>query len=159
MGAHVKKKKKNVINLSKCSQNLRAGKMLRVTKISQIANNLQRSICSSPILSQSFNVQDQEDFQKRVLKSTVPIIVDFHAKWCGPCKIIGPRLETLANKNLDKFHLAKVDIDNVPELAEEFNVTAVPSVMAIKDGVVVASFVGVLDDDKLKIFVNKLIGE
>jgi len=133
--------------------------MLRVTKISQIANNLQRSICSSPILSQSFNVQDQEDFQKRVLKSTVPIIVDFHAKWCGPCKIIGPRLETLANKNLDKFHLAKVDIDNVPELAEEFNVTAVPSVMAIKDGVVVASFVGVLDDDKLKIFVNKLIGE
>jgi len=133
--------------------------MLRLTKISQIANNLQRSICSSPILSQSFNVQDQEDFQKRVLKSTVPIIVDFHAKWCGPCKIIGPRLETLANKNLDKFHLAKVDIDNVPELAEEFNVTAVPSVMAIKDGVVVASFVGVLDDDKLKIFVNKLIGE
>ena len=44
-------------------------------------------------------------------------------RWCGPCKIIGPRLETLANKNLDKFHLAKVDIDNVPELAEEFNVS------------------------------------
>jgi len=133
--------------------------MLRVTQIRQIANGFQRSICTSRTLKQSFNVQDQDDFQERVLKSTVPIIVDFHAKWCGPCKIIGPRLESLAKKNLDKFHLAKVDIDNVPELAEEFNVTAVPSVMGIKDGVVVASFVGVLDDDKLKAFVNKLIGE
>jgi len=153
------KEKKNVINLSKSSQNLPTVKMLRVNQFKQLANSFQRSICTSPRLTQSFNVQDQEDFQKRVLKSTVPIIVDFHAKWCGPCKIIGPRLESLATKHLDKFHLAKVDIDNVPELAEEFNVTAVPSVMAVKDGVVVASFVGVLDDDKLKAFVNKLIGE
>lgn len=108
---------------------------------------------------QSFNVQDQEDFQKRVLNSTTPVIVDFHAKWCGPCKILGPRLEALATEKKDKFHLAKVDIDNNPELAEEYSVSAVPSVIAIKAGKVEGSFVGVLDDDKLKAFVNKLIGE
>ena len=46
-----------------------------------------------------------------------------YTRWCGPCKILGPRLEALAAEKLDKFHLAKVDIDNVPELAEEYNVS------------------------------------
>ncbi|XP_057371041.1 thioredoxin, mitochondrial-like [Daphnia carinata] len=135
-------------------------RVIKLNLINETSSVFRRSLSIGRTASyQSFNVQDQEDFQKRVLNASTPVLVDFHARWCGPCKTLGPRLEALAVEKLDKFHLAKVDIDNVPELAEEYNVTAVPSVIAIKGGKVEGSFVGVLDDDKLRAFVNKLIGE
>jgi thiol-disulfide isomerase/thioredoxin len=56
----------------------------------------------------------------------------YHTRWCGPCKTLGPRLEALAAEKLDKFHLAKVDIDNVPELAEEYNVCLPDYIILIK---------------------------
>ncbi|XP_013783980.1 thioredoxin, mitochondrial-like [Limulus polyphemus] len=117
-----------------------------------------RSIASSSCLWDSFNVQDNADFEDRVLKSNVPVIVDFHATWCGPCKLLGPRLEKVIDSKGDKVHLAKVDIDNLTELAMEYGVSAVPSVVGIKDGKVLDQFVGVLDEDKLESFVDKLIG-
>ncbi|XP_076337261.1 thioredoxin, mitochondrial-like [Tachypleus tridentatus] len=117
-----------------------------------------RTLASSSCLWDSFNVQDNADFEDRVLKSSVPVIVDFHATWCGPCKLLGPRLEKLVDSKGDKVHLAKVDIDNLAELAMEYGVSAVPSVVAIKNGKVFNQFVGVLDEDKLEAFVDKLIG-
>lgn len=106
-----------------------------------------------------FNVQDEEDFTKRVLNSSTPVVVDFHAQWCGPCKLLGPRLETIIGSKGDKVHLAKVDIDDVSDLALEYGVTAVPSVLAVKGGKVVDKFVGLQEESRIESFVGRLIGE
>jgi len=104
------------------------------------------------------NIQDEEDFKKQVVESAVPVIVDFHATWCGPCKLIGPRLEALVGAQEGKVVLAKVDIDDLAEIAMDHEVQAVPTVIGMKDGKVIDSFVGVKDDDQLKSFIRGLTG-
>ncbi|XP_020793085.1 thioredoxin, mitochondrial [Boleophthalmus pectinirostris] len=107
----------------------------------------------------SFNVQDQEDFTERVINSELPVLVDFHAQWCGPCKILGPRLERAVAKQKGRVAMAKVDIDDHTDLAIEYGVSAVPTVIAIRGGDVVDQFVGIKDDDQLDSFVSKVIGQ
>ncbi|CAF5003728.1 unnamed protein product, partial [Rotaria socialis] len=84
----------------------------------------------------AFHIIDDGDFQKQVLDSKKPFIVDFHATWCGPCKVLEPRLEkvlTNHNKKVEaasgdqQIKLAKVDIDNLGELSSKYNVQAVPT--------------------------------
>merc|ERR1719334_2312284 len=106
-----------------------------------------------------FSVQDEDDWQARVAGSDVPVVVDFHAGWCGPCKLLAPRLESIIGAKGDKVALAKVDIDNVSELAMEYGVSAIPAVLAIKDGKITDKFVGLQDEVRIEAFVNKLIGE
>merc|ERR1712168_1260152 len=118
-----------------------------------------RAINTTSATRALFNVQDEEDFTERVLKSTTPVVVDFHAQWCGPCKLLGPRLETIIGSKGEKVHLAKVDIDDVSDLALEYGVSAVPSVLAVKDGKVVDKFVGLQEETRIDSFVNRLIGE
>ncbi|KAK8738947.1 hypothetical protein OTU49_003756 [Cherax quadricarinatus] len=118
-----------------------------------------RGVSTSPAVRALFNVQDEEDFTDRVLKSSTPVVVDFHAQWCGPCKLLGPRLETIIGGKGDKVHLAKVDIDDVSDLALDYGVSAVPSVLAVKDGKVVDKFVGLQEESRIEAFVNRLIGE
>jgi len=103
------------------------------------------------------NIQDEDDFRDRVVNSSLPVIVDFHATWCGPCKLLGPKLEAMVEKNEGKVVMAKVDIDDHSELAMAFKVQAVPTVMAVKGGKVVDGFMGLKDDDQLKTFVDKVI--
>ncbi|XP_010899332.1 thioredoxin, mitochondrial [Esox lucius] len=107
----------------------------------------------------SFNIQDQEDFKERVIKSEMPVLIDFHAQWCGPCKILGPRLEKAISKQKGKVAMAKVDIDDHTDLAIEYGVSAVPTVIAMRGGDVIDQFVGLKDDDALDSFVSKLIGQ
>ncbi|XP_040919413.1 LOW QUALITY PROTEIN: thioredoxin, mitochondrial [Toxotes jaculatrix] len=90
----------------------------------------------------SFNVQDNEDFTERVINSELPVLVDFHAQWCGPCKILGPRLEKAVAKQKGRVAMAKVDIDDHTDLAIEYGVSAVPTVIAMRGGDVVDHFVG-----------------
>ncbi|XP_034396095.1 thioredoxin, mitochondrial [Cyclopterus lumpus] len=118
--------------------------------------------CSLPHTSLrgvSFNVQDHEDFTVRVINSELPVLVDFHAQWCGPCKILGPRLEKAVAKQKGRVAMAKVDIDDHTDLAIEYGVSAVPTVIAIRGGDVVDRFVGIKDDDELDSFVGKVIGQ
>ncbi|XP_074024066.1 thioredoxin, mitochondrial isoform X1 [Numenius arquata] len=68
----------------------------------------------------TFNVQDGSDFQDRVVNNPKPVVVDFHAQWCGPCKILGPRLEKMVAKQEGKVLMAKVDIDDHTDLAIEY---------------------------------------
>ncbi|GFR97992.1 thioredoxin [Elysia marginata] len=103
------------------------------------------------------NVQDEDDFKKRVLENDKPVIVDFHATWCGPCKLLGPRLEKLLSEENGKVIMAKVDIDENSDLAMEYGVRSVPTVMGMKDGKVQSQFVGLIDDDQIQTFVDKLI--
>ncbi|XP_059809761.1 thioredoxin, mitochondrial [Hypanus sabinus] len=116
-----------------------------------------RRFCASPTNEVSFNIQNQADFTERVIKSTKPVLVDFHASWCGPCRMLGPRLEKAVAQQKGKVVMAKVDIDDHTDLALEYKVAAVPTVIAIKDGNVVDQFTGVKCEDDLEVFIKKLI--
>ncbi|XP_003783301.1 thioredoxin, mitochondrial [Otolemur garnettii] len=117
-----------------------------------------RTIGTTKVHLTTFNIQDGPDFQDRVVNSETPVVVDFHAQWCGPCKILGPRLEKMVAKQHGKVVMAKVDIDDHTDLAIEYEVSAVPTVLAIKNGDVVDKFVGIKDEDQLEAFLKKLIG-
>ncbi|XP_074864590.1 thioredoxin, mitochondrial isoform X2 [Carettochelys insculpta] len=117
-----------------------------------------RTFSTTPVWRTTFNVQDESDFQDRVVNSQMPVVVDFHAQWCGPCKILGPRLEKMVAKQQGKVLMAKVDIDDHTDLAIEYEVSAVPTVLAMKNGDVVDKFVGIKDEDQLEAFLKKLIG-
>nr|XP_023691961.1 thioredoxin, mitochondrial-like isoform X2 [Paramormyrops kingsleyae] len=119
---------------------------------------LSRPLPLAPCRRVSFNVQDGEDFTERVINSDVPVLVDFHAQWCGPCKILGPRLEKAVAKQQGRVVMAKVDIDEHTDLAIEYGVSAVPTVIAMRAGKVLDQFVGIKDEDQLDSFVGKLVG-
>jgi len=101
----------------------------------------------------TFTIQDEKDFEDKVIKNRKPVVVDFHAKWCGPCKVLMPRLERGMINVQDDVDMAKVDIDDLPDIAMDFGVGAVPSVLLIKDGKVVDKFVGLKDDDQIDAFL------
>jgi thioredoxin 1 len=114
-----------------------------------------RHVSSSKVVNSNiFNVQDTDDFKKRVLDNSRPVIVDFHAGWCGPCKVLGPRLEKLMATYVGKADFAKVDIDDCFDLAEKYSVNSIPTVIAIKGGKEIAKFTGLIDEDKMKQFVK-----
>ncbi|KAH0616932.1 hypothetical protein JD844_028420, partial [Phrynosoma platyrhinos] len=119
---------------------------------------VRRTFSTTQVFRHTFNVQDGDDFQDRVLKSQKPVVIDFHAQWCGPCKILGPRLEKMVAKHQGKVLMAKVDIDDHTDLALEYEVSAVPTVLAMKNGDVVDKFVGIKDEDQLEAFLKKLVG-
>ena len=86
------------------------------------------------------------------------MIVDFHATWCGPCKLLGPKLEAMVSRHEGQLLMAKVDIDDNHDLALGYQVRAVPTVMAFKEGKVVDGFMGLKDDDQLNSFLLNVIG-
>ncbi|XP_048868790.1 thioredoxin, mitochondrial-like [Brienomyrus brachyistius] len=120
---------------------------------------LSRSLSLTCRRHESFSVQDADDFTERVINSSLPVLVDFHAQWCGPCKILGPRLEKAIAKQQGRVTMAKVDIDDHTDLAIEYGVSAVPTVIAMRGGNVVDQFVGIKDEAQLDFFVGKLIGQ
>ncbi|XP_059147114.1 thioredoxin, mitochondrial-like [Physella acuta] len=118
-----------------------------------------RFASTSPKKFEVINVQDEEDFKKRVidLSTDTPVVVDFHATWCGPCKLLGPRLESILAEGQGKVVMAKVDIDEISELAMAYGVKSVPTVVGIKNGKVLTQFIGLVDDDQIRTFVKKLV--
>lgn len=106
-------------------------------------------------LSTAFKVQDPKDFNDRVKNSKVPVIVDFFATWCNPCRMLTPRIESVVAEKQGKVLLAKVDIDENSDLALDYEVGSVPVLIAMKDGKVLDRIVGLQDVDKLKQFVDK----
>ncbi|TGZ65883.1 hypothetical protein CRM22_005656 [Opisthorchis felineus] len=71
------------------------------------------------------NIQDEADFQKRVINNQKPVLVDFHATWCGPCKLLGPRLEEVMKSHMNSILLAKVDVDQNDTLAATYKLVRV----------------------------------
>jgi thioredoxin 1 len=81
-------------------------------------------------------------FDQDVLKSSEPVVVDFWAEWCGPCRMIGPALEEISNEMAGKVKIAKVNVDENPQIASQFGIRSIPALMLFKDGKLAAQKVG-----------------
>lgn len=84
----------------------------------------------------------KENFENEVLKSEIPVLLDFFATWCGPCKMLSPILEEIAKENAGKIKVCKVDVDEEGELASAFRVQSIPTLVAFKDGKAINMAVG-----------------
>ena len=97
------------------------------------------------------------DFASDVLQSTKPVLVDFWAEWCGPCKAIGPALEEIAGEKKDSLSIVKLNIDENPLTPQKYNVRGIPTLLIFKNGEVVAEKVGALPKSQLQGWIDQTV--
>ncbi|MDG6895749.1 thioredoxin [Volucribacter amazonae] len=107
-------------------------------------------------MSEVLHISDAS-FEQDVLRSDVPVLLDFWAPWCGPCKMIAPVLDDLATEFGDKVKIAKINIDENEQVAAQFGVRSIPTLMLFKEGKAVATQVGALPKSQLATFVEQHI--
>ena len=98
----------------------------------------------------SVNIFNEENFEEEVIKSKETVIVDFYADWCGPCKIMSPIIDKIAEDGIENLKIGKVNVDDNQELAEKFGIMSIPTILIFKNGDLSKSFVGVTSEDEIK---------
>ena len=104
------------------------------------------------------NITD-ESFEKVTTESNVPVLVDFWAPWCGPCKQVAPVLEAVAPEYDGRLQIAKLNVDDNTEAAKKYGVRGIPTLLILKEGEVVATKVGALSSDQLKAFIDEHVAD
>ena len=97
---------------------------------------------------------DQSSFDSLVLQSDVPVLVDFYADWCGPCRMLAPALEQLAAETPDA-RVVKVDVDENPRLAQQYGISSIPSVKVFRDGRIVDQHVGLASKEQMQRMLSR----
>jgi thioredoxin 1 len=101
-------------------------------------------------MSDKITELDSSNFESTVTQGSVPVVVDFWAPWCGPCKAIAPILEDLANELDDAVNVCKVNVETNSEIASKYDIRAIPTILIFKDGAVADTVVGLTSLDDLK---------
>jgi thioredoxin 1 len=105
--------------------------------------------------SQFLGVATDDNFEGEVLKSDKPVLIDFWAPWCGPCKTIGPVVEELAEKFKDSVKIMKLNVDENQKTAVNYGVRSIPTLILFKDGKVLDTLIGLVPKERLEDFVKK----
>lgn len=102
---------------------------------------------------------NKSNFENEVINADKPVLLDFYADWCGPCKMLSPVLSEIADEYADVLRVAKVNVDDEPELAMKFKVSSIPMLVLFKDGRIVSTSVGYRPKDEilneLKLYMNQ----
>uniref|UniRef100_V5GMS3 Thioredoxin, mitochondrial n=1 Tax=Anoplophora glabripennis TaxID=217634 RepID=V5GMS3_ANOGL len=126
-----------------------------MNKIIRVLLSQTRSLATSTRLNKIITIKGNDEFLSKVMNSDNPVIVNFHAEWCEPCHILTPKMKELIEPK-ENIDLAIVDVENHAELVHTFEVKAVPAVIAVRNGLVVDKFIGLVDADMIEQLINKL---
>ncbi len=99
----------------------------------------------------------RSNFDAEVVKSAVPVVADFWAEWCGPCKMIAPMLKEIAKDYKDKIKIAKIDVDAEGELAQQFNIVSIPTILVFNKGQIVKQQIGAVPRHALEKMIKEVI--
>lgn len=97
------------------------------------------------------------NFEQEVVKSDIPVLVDFWAEWCGPCRMVGPTIEKLADEYQGRFKIAKLDVDNNRQTAMNYNIQSIPTMMIFVKGQVVDGLIGAQGEPAIKAKLDKYL--
>jgi thioredoxin 1 len=99
----------------------------------------------------------EDNFDDDVLGASVPVVVDFWAEWCGPCKMLAPTIDKIANKYNSKAIVGKLNVDNSPTVAQKYNVRSIPNILIISNGEVKEQLVGNVPEADISALLDKLV--
>lgn len=129
---------------------------LNTVNVERAAGRPVCSGCSKPILLDRPVKVSQDDFEKTVLQSDVPVLVDFYADWCAPCKMVAPLMDELAHQHIGKMLVVKVDTDRAPDVAMQYEIRSIPTLIMFQKGDEIERSLG-FEPERVRDLVEKAV--